>query len=216
MTRSKWTNPDGSRVECLEDGCDKPVRCTGLCNSHYIKRKNAGSLPEHLTFKGWNNPDGSRKTCSTPECETPVFSAGYCQKHYTLIRRHGSLDAPLRFPKCGSDQCEKRMLPTSTLCKGCYSRMWRYGMKSEQFVEMSRTGNYVCQNEACRSTSKLHLDHDHSCCAQASNLRGGKKACGNCVRGWLCSNCNTALGLLQDDPDLILGLRGYLNKVSGR
>lgn len=41
----------------------------------------------------------------------------------------------------------------------------------------------------------MHIDHDHAT---------------NTVRGLLCSNCNLALGLLQDDSDRIRGLADYV------
>lgn len=47
------------------------------------------------------------------------------------------------------------------------------------------------------------LDHDHRCCP-------GTKTCGRCIRGLLCSNCNSAAGLLQDDPDIVWALSEYL------
>lgn len=215
MAWSKWNNPDGSRVPCMEEGCGKPVRSTGLCNSHYLKRRNAGSLPEHLTFKGWNNPDGTRKVCVAPECGKPVFSKNLCQMHYTRMSRYGSLEIPeSKLPTCPVSHCDKKMLTTSTVCKRCYQKSWRYGLSADQYIWMSRPENYRCHNPGCGDSERLHLDHDHSCCEQASNLRGGKKACGNCVRGWLCSNCNTALGLLQESEGRILGLVDYMKSVS--
>jgi hypothetical protein len=40
-----------------------------------------------------------------------------------------------------------------------------------------------------------HIDHDHTCCPP-----GVRQGCSNCVRGLLCSNCNTGLGHFKDDP----------------
>lgn len=45
--------------------------------------------------------------------------------------------------------------------------------------------------------SRLHVDHDHET---------GK------IRGMLCNRCNTALGLLFEDPKSIKGLLTYLEK----
>ena len=52
----------------------------------------------------------------------------------------------------------------------------------------------------------FHVDHDHSCCP-------GGKTCGKCVRGILCTRCNMALGLLDDDRTRIARLDAYLSKT---
>ena len=46
-------------------------------------------------------------------------------------------------------------------------------------------------------TDIAHLDHDHST---------GK------VRGILCQNCNVAIGLLRDNPDLLRAAAEYLEE----
>ena len=56
----------------------------------------------------------------------------------------------------------------------------------------------------CKQGNAVHIDHDHSCCS-------GGWSCGSCVRGLLCSNCNTAIGLLKDNTDLLLEAIKYLN-----
>lgn len=70
-----------------------------------------------------------------------------------------------------------------------------YGITLEQYLDMAEKQNYVCalcgkSNFAmgCTHTGCLVVDHDH---------KTGK------VRGLLCHNCNRALGLLHDDPDLM-------------
>ena len=58
---------------------------------------------------------------------------------------------------------------------------------------------YEMQNgncAVCRKRKKLVLDHCH---------RTGK------IRGLLCSNCNTALGLVKENLEIVEGLRTYLN-----
>jgi hypothetical protein len=49
-----------------------------------------------------------------------------------------------------------------------------------------------------------NIDHNHACCP-------GKKSCGKCVRGILCSPCNQALGLLRDSVKTLLKLVKYLS-----
>jgi hypothetical protein len=55
--------------------------------------------------------------------------------------------------------------------------------------------------EVCKQKGKgrngITLDHDH---------KTGK------FRGWLCSNCNTALGLTYDNPQILQALIKYLNQ----
>lgn len=63
----------------------------------------------------------------------------------------------------------------------------------------------LCAVEGCDSCgevrSRMAVDHCHDTGA---------------VRGLLCSNCNTALGLLGEDPDRILDLLAYLNKAKAK
>jgi hypothetical protein len=59
----------------------------------------------------------------------------------------------------------------------------------------------------CKDSKAVHIDHDHSCCNNNSF------SCGKCIRGVLCSNCNTAIGLLKDDVDLIKETIKYINKL---
>jgi Recombination endonuclease VII len=57
------------------------------------------------------------------------------------------------------------------------------------------------------------LEHDHRCCPAA-------RWCSYCVRGVACSPCNTAIGLLRDDPDLLervaVNLRAKLAETETR
>jgi hypothetical protein len=59
----------------------------------------------------------------------------------------------------------------------------------------------------CKDVKAVHIDHDHSCCNNDSF------SCGKCIRGVLCSNCNTAIGLLKDNVSLIKETIKYLNKL---
>ncbi|WP_093929588.1 endonuclease domain-containing protein [Streptomyces sp. ok210] len=51
----------------------------------------------------------------------------------------------------------------------------------------------------------LAVDHDHECCPQQM------KSCGNCIRGLLCHNCNTAIGHLRDSAELCIRAAKYLS-----
>ena len=71
----------------------------------------------------------------------------------------------------------------------------RYGISTEDFEKMLREQAGKCR--ICKRDERLHIDHCHS--------TGG-------VRGLLCFNCNAALGLLKEDPELFLAARDYLRR----
>lgn len=77
-------------------------------------------------------------------------------------------------------------------------RLKRYGLSDRTDLGPEQCG-------ACGSAENLCVDHDHSCC-------GIGKACSECVRGWLCRDCNTALGLLRDSPERITQLYKYITR----
>jgi hypothetical protein len=56
----------------------------------------------------------------------------------------------------------------------------------------------------------LAVDHDHSCCP------GFRRACGDCVRGLLCRNCNQTLGLVGDSIERLHALIAYLERWEER
>jgi hypothetical protein len=53
----------------------------------------------------------------------------------------------------------------------------------------------------------LAVDHDRRCCS-------GIKSCGECIRGLLCTDCNTCLGKLECKPKMIekFNLNQYINR----
>jgi len=53
-----------------------------------------------------------------------------------------------------------------------------------------------CANEQCKRPAE-YIDHDHAT---------------NEVRGLLCKQCNFAIGLLLDDPDMVRGIENYLKR----
>jgi len=93
-----------------------------------------------------------------------------------------------------------------------YQMKSHYGITWDEYQKILLNQNGVCA--VCGNTEtryikgklcRLSVDHDHSCCS-------GYKSCGKCIRGLLCSKCNTALGLLEDDPKVISTLHEYVNK----
>ncbi len=70
-----------------------------------------------------------------------------------------------------------------------YNTLYRYGLTKEEYDSLPK----YC--EVCGSTTNLCVDHDHKT---------------GVVRGTLCTRCNSALGLLRDNPVYIDKLKEYL------
>jgi hypothetical protein len=84
-------------------------------------------------------------------------------------------------------------------------RMWTaYRLRIDTYNEMVKNG---C--EVCGSMEKLCIDHDHSCCP-------GITTCGNCIRGVLCTPCNTAEGMLESNLQKAKNMVKYIEKWENR
>lgn len=82
-------------------------------------------------------------------------------------------------------------------CKDCSKGIkltYRYGISMEQYLELLKQQNGVC--EICQRSPEevgvLAVDHDHRCCPT-------EKTCGNCIRGLICTCCNVSIGRFNDD-----------------
>lgn len=78
---------------------------------------------------------------------------------------------------------------------------WKRHHISEDFFN-SLFNEFGGMCHACKERDAVVIDHDHSCCE-------GIRSCGKCVRGILCNQCNTALGLLKDSKALVIMLAEY-------
>ena len=71
----------------------------------------------------------------------------------------------------------------------------KYGISMEEFTTMQVEQKGLCKMGCGKIGS--HVDHSHS---------SGR------VRGLLCSNCNTGLGLFNDNPELLRNAAEYVEK----
>lgn len=69
----------------------------------------------------------------------------------------------------------------------------KYGMTVEDYEAMLAEQGGVCAvcERPPKTGRRLAVDHDHACCP-------GEGSCGKCVRGLLCTTCNTWLGFYEN------------------
>lgn len=126
-----------------------------------------------------------------------------CRTHYGQYWRGVAFtvleheDAP---PKCRIEGCTNKQV-SSGLCGTCYGRKRAFNL-SDARLEGVLSG--VC--EICGAGGRLTVDHDHSCCPD----KAYGKTCGECVRGYLCNNCNTVLGVAKDSIESLESMIAYL------
>jgi len=85
------------------------------------------------------------------------------------------------------------------------NRFHKFGLTSEQVLDMLVTQGGCCAICRIDLPGKFYIDHDHACCSHSGS-------CGKCVRGILCSNCNTGLGRFSDSVELMLTAIEYLSR----
>ena len=87
-------------------------------------------------------------------------------------------------------------------CKECWKdyRMYlKFNLKKDEYMRLLHSQD--CKCAVCKSKlessryTRLAVDHDH---------KTGK------VRGLLCTNCNTALGLMKDSPERFRNAIDYI------
>ena len=191
-------------MPCLIDGCTRPHKARGLCQTHYAQRLRGADF----------SPIRSRVRekpleCVEEGCVEPVKSKGLCKMHYQRLLRHGHTqyrDRKKPSKQCMIDGCDN-VLYAKSLCHQHYikQRKWQaYGVDAARYQEMLREQGGVCaicsQREkttgyASGKTKDLAVDHDH--------VTGT-------VRALLCSACNTAIGLFNDDDKLLAKAQTYL------
>ena len=78
-------------------------------------------------------------------------------------------------------------------------RYARHGLDLDEWITLQEAG---C--EICGATDKrMVVDHDHNHCP-------GVYGCKECIRGGLCHTCNSGIGFLKDDVELIAKALSFL------
>ena len=85
-----------------------------------------------------------------------------------------------------------------------------YNISLEQYESMLSEQNGQCA--ICGTTEPgqskwFEVDHDHACCDK-------KGSCGACVRGLLCTGCNSGISRFGDNPDKLEAAARYVRARS--
>lgn len=163
----------------------------------------------------------SSSQCEVAECGKKVVAKQLCQYHYDRLRRYGDLTTrpeTLVCQDCGVDFKVRKTGNLPKVCDPCFTErhraaqrsdrrrkgLWeQYKMTVAQYQEMYQAQNGRCK--ICNGLAKgrgeknntLAVDHNHDT---------GK------IRGLLCTNCNTGIGNLRDDIQLLEKAIKYLQE----
>lgn len=165
---------------------------------HYTRWKLHGDVGEAAPRQA---PWGSRRTavCAVVGCEAQVKAKGLCVVHYSRQRATGDVGEAARRHRPRGERTKAE--------RDAAQRLRKFGVTLERFNEMLAAQGGLCaicrRNEPYSDGRRWCIDHDHRCCP-------GDRSCGKCVRGLLCSQCNHAIGLLQDDPEIVRTAASYL------
>lgn len=209
-------------ITCSVPGCGYPTRTkyTDLCGAHYERRRLTGSTSPEKPVKR------IRLSCSVEGCARKHASLGFCSLHYDRFRKTGTVSAEVpprilrdvRRNDAGSRWCHacsqwlpEREFDSANVCTRC-RQVSNFGLNRREWDAIFDAQGRCCA--ICRRTDPggngWHTDHDHSCCAAS------RSTCGKCLRGILCSGCNTGIGLLRDDPDILNSAATYLRGYERR
>jgi len=190
---------------CSVVDCSNQMYCRTVCYGHYRRHQRAGTL-DQLPNKQEEIKAALTKQRPKPakrrlwaaekcgECEAPPLARGLCGKHYQRAMLAGNAPPTVRVAlagvTCSVRACTRKAV-SKTYCTRHCQLARRYKLSGQQMADLPT----AC--ESCGSDHRLHTDHCHE---------GGQ------YRGVLCSNCNTSLGMLGEDPVRIRALASYIEE----
>lgn len=133
------------------------------------------------------------KTCS--KCGVLKYETEFTLRSDTRKFRNACKKCQKEDQKLSVQRWRKRH-PDFRYLQGDYLRKSRFGLTREEIDRMAAGQNNTCA--ICNRPNKnrrLCVDHDHN---------SGE------TRGLLCTKCNAALGLFNDDPKVVQSATNYL------
>ena len=166
----------------------KPLKTCNKCGK---------SKPITDFYKQEGMRDGYRNNCKT--CHLAAHKNWYARNRDYEIARVG------RWQRVHADRVNEIQRKNRARRGDEYRRLAReghlrrkYGLTQNMFEALVLAQLGHCAICGVSEGMDLHVDHDHQT----------KK-----VRGLLCGKCNKAIGLLNDDPELLTSARTYLERA---
>lgn len=199
-----WVRRGGA---CSADGCGEQTWARGWCKWHYMRWRKG--IPFDQPKRPLIAP-----LCTVEGCERRsngyLVGIPYCPGHLARMRSSGEAGdlLPLSRPcdYCATTYSRRgRGLYCSKDCSRAASRARHYGLTPAELRRLELDHRDCCgicgrKEQGVRESGtpiRLAVDHDHDTGA---------------VRGLLCRACNTAIGAMQDDPDLLLAAAAYVER----
>lgn len=195
---------------CSIDGCDRQRfrKGKGMCSLHYGRLLRRGETgPVGLMWYRNDASDGQKRCCL----------CGITKPISEFHRNAGLRDGlSRRCSVCDSAYGKTyRTTDRGRAVNAAWRRRYReriradaresrYNISPERQNEMLLAQGGICPIcETPLTLATAHVDHDQSCCS-------GRTSCGQCVRGFLCADCNIGLGRFGDDPKRLQRAALYL------
>jgi Recombination endonuclease VII len=207
--------------KCTVPGCSTGVKAHGLCEKHYQRKIKHGG-PDNTRPRDWGSRE-AHPLYQSYMTHRRAVPASMCQEwkddFWAFVETVG--DRPSPDHTLRREDTKKPLGPgnwfwkekTPSADKAAYARNWRannkraarssalkktFGISVEDYEMMeAKQGGLcaLCMKPPSGRFQNLSVDHCHD---------NGR------VRGLLCSNCNLALGLLKDDPELLRRAIAYV------
>lgn len=160
---------------------DRPHYAKGLCKSCYRKKRRAKNL-EHCRAQEqkWRdeNRERHRETQRKWHLKNPDWLCEYNEKNSERIKRKRAA------------YFNKRKEDDPNFVRSCH--LWKiFGITVAEYnlmLKMQNGGCAICGKTPEENGRSLCVDHVHGT---------------SWIRGLLCGTCNTGIGLLQDDPEIL-------------
>jgi hypothetical protein len=164
-----------------------------------LRRERADDTDRCVSY----SPDRTTKRCPMCEKRFPV-------EQFSRLYENGKRSAYCK--DCKNEHTRtRRANDPNKVARYLKNNMRRRGVTPEQFNELLvRQGGVcaICGKEP--GILRFSIDHDHRCCSKSV-----RRDCGKCVRGLLCSPCNTLLNRLDFNPQWMSKALAYLGKTRG-